>query len=744
MSVSGHVTIPLKRAWYSWSPRPAELVFLPLGLKITPVLFSTRLGKTSFIEPRRQSVRFGRHSIDNALMELETEFAGSTVALRAGATEPFAIRGEWDARELAEWGARFWLCLAISADGAETIRHDGGRSAIVAKIDRRFVAIVARDAPILVSGHETLDALAGDLEENGYFHTGSRSEAAPVLAMRFNMEMTRRGAYAAAVADSEDMAIENARAALEGERATLPALHEGDGGGALDAMRDIVGWNTVWDATNHRPYTTVTRIWNLGTFAVWYNDQTYAALLSGVFDADLARDNMAAAHAGATPQGNIACIVTSNDAWVDRGQPPLGSLTAWLLYQRTRERSLLDAHYETLARNQRWWRANRDPEGAGLLSCGTSDVGDALYKSTHFGARNETGMDNSATHDEATYDPATRTLSTFDLGLNCAVALDAEMLSLIAGELDRAEEADEFARLAEASRDLIRTLLWDDERKIFANRQRDGGFVRSLSPTSFYPLLCGAATTEQAAELLRHLDDPATFDTPFVLPNATRDDPAYAENVYWRGRIWPNVNYLVWLGLRRYGFAEQAGRLATRSYDLFMRSWREDRVAAENYNAETGQALDQGDADPFYIWSALLPMMAVEQAIGFDPWEGWTIANGPDCRIGPLLSPLGQVTLERRGNVVSVCRSGIEFLSTDVHGRLSRVMWSEGHFHCTVETDEACRLTLAQVRTDRIVEARLAGSAIPVASSGSDSATFHLPAGPGGRMLEIWFSHDER
>src|SRR5690606_25584785 len=126
---------------------------------------------------------------------------------------------------------------------------------------------------------------------------------------------------------------------------------------------------------------------------------------------------------------------------------------------------------------------------------------------------------------------------------------------------------------------------------IFANRQRKGGFVSSVSPTSFYPLLCGAASPEQAARLLAHLGDSETFAGEWALPNASRDDPAFAENVYWRGRIWPNVNFMVWLGLRRYGQFEAAEKLARQSLDLFMKNWREDRIAAENYNSVTGEAM---------------------------------------------------------------------------------------------------------------------------------------------------------
>jgi putative isomerase len=739
--MAGHVTIPLSRAWNSWSSRPAELTFLPLGLRITPVLYSTRARRTSLIEPRSDTVRFGRHSINNSLIELETEFAGTAIAFQSGATDPFTIKGTWKASALGEWGTRFWLTLAMSAEGGEIGHYDPHRNATVIKIDRRYAAIVTRAPPIQVTGHDTIDALRADFETNGYFYTATRSDSALVLGLRFNMEMMREGAYAVAIADSEALAIANARACLDMPLIDVAAQHAGAYAGALDAVRDVVGWNTIWDKVNHRPYTAVTRIWNLGEFAVWYNDQTFAALLSGLFDSDLARANMATALAGATPQGNIACIVTSNDAWVDRSQPPHGSLIAWLLYQRSGERSIIEASYQTLARNQRWWRDNRDPDGFGLISCGTSDVGEGLYKGTVFGARNETGMDNSATHDEAEYDPATRTLSTYDLGLNCALALDAEMLSNMATVLNRDEDAREFAELAEHSRNLIRDHLWDDERGVFANRQRKGGFVRSLSPTSFYPLLCGAASPEQASRLLQHLSNPLTFGGAFVLPNATRDDDAFAENVYWRGRIWPNVNYMVWLGLKRYGFEAQASRLADQSFDLFMQSWQEQRIAAENYNADTGAAMDQGDTDPFYIWSALLPLMAVEQISGFDPWAGWYLRNsGDDVEVGPFLSPIGPVTVRVDTGTLTLTRNQAPLFSTGLIGRLSQLTIDKGYISCVVEAASPTigSFHVPAVSAGEVVAITLGDEKAQWKTRG-EGIEIELPASTDRLELHIWY-----
>ena len=713
----GHYpNIPLARAWNTWGPRPAEMVFLPLGVRITPVLYSTKLRRTSLILPREDAVRLGRHAVDGSVAELEVEHGGTRIAWAVRKTDPFVVRGTWEGLSAGEWGQRFWIALAFSCQGGEPVIYDPGTGILTAKVGARFVALATGEAPLQVTGHSDIDALRVDFETHGYFHTASRSTSAPTLAMRFNLEITRSGTYAAAVADTAALAAERARTALAApsDVPTLPT-QTGMAAGALDAVRDIVAWNTLWDDANARPFTTMSRIWNLGDFAVWYNDQTYAALLAGLFDLTLARENLAAAHAGATPVGNVAALVATPDAWVDRSQPPLGSFIVMLLYGRTGERSLLDAHYETLVRNNRWWRAHRDPDGLGLVSCGTSAVGEALYAGTAFAARNETGMDNSATHDEAIYDPASRTLSTIDLGLNCVLCLDCEMVSAMATALGRMEEAAEFAAVAARMRDAIATTLWDESRGLFANRQRSGGFVSAVSPTTFYPLLCGAATETQTRQLLDRLNDPDTFAGPVGLPNATRDHPAFADNTYWRGRIWPNVNFMVWHGLRRNGCLHEASALAAMSQRLFMGGWRERRIAAENYNATTGEPMDGADTDPFYIWAALLPWMAVGEIVDVDPWDGWTLVNkGEAVRLGPIISPAGSVTVAVIHGVLTLERGGVTLMRTDLRGRfthlriehaLTAFRLAPGHEGGTVH--------LPSTRASRVVALRIEGVDAP-------------------------------
>ena len=718
-------TIPADRAWNTWSDRPAEMVFLPLGVRISPVLYATSTRKATTIQAR--DCRLGRHAIHGSFVELETSHAGTRLSLSyAKPSDPYAVAGRWEGLELGEWGLRFWVTICLSADGGETVTYKPEERSTLVKVGQRFVALVAEDEPVQVTAHEDIAALASDFEANGYFHLASRGTAAPTIALRFNLEMMRAGRFAAAVADRADLAIGKAREALAAASLQQPEKQSAEREAparALEAVRDVMAWNTVFDPVNRRPYTAVSRIWNLGEFAVWYNDQTYHALMAGLFDRELARANLAAAMASATPQGNFACIVTSNDAWVDRTQTPNGAFVLWLLYLRTGERSLLESCYQPLARNQRWWRVHRDPTVAGLVSCGTSDVGEALYRGTAFGARNETGMDNSATHDEAQYDPGTRTLSTFDVGLNSSLTLDAEMLSLIAGELGRHDEAQEFGRLAEETRRHIREHLWDESRGLFANRQRNGGFVRSVGPTSFYPLACGAATPEQADRVLRHLADPATFGGRFVIPNAARDDPAYRDNVYWRGRIWPNVNWFVWQGLRRYGFEAEAAELAEKSLALFETPWREERVAAENYNAETGSATDQLDADRFYGWSAMLPLIMTAEVMDFSPWRGWSLTNaGQDVLFGPVDSPLGQVRLAVRQGSVTLTHGADAVFETDRQGTFSQIVFGPASFSCHVPGGAVeGMLALPQIPAGAFVTARLGAQDLS-----ADPASSHL------------------
>jgi neutral trehalase len=150
--------------------------------------------------------------------------------------------------------------------------------------------------------------------------------------------------------------------------------------------------------------------------------------------------------------------------------------------------------------------------------------------------------------------------------------------------------------------------MWDEKAGMFLNLNlHTGEKSMRLSPTNFYPLLAGAATAEQAGRMVKeHLMNPEEFWGEYVIPSIARNDAAFKDQEYWRGRIWGPMNYLVYLGLKNYDLPEARKAFAERSYALFVKEWKEHGHVHENYNAVTGTGDDVSSSDRFYHWGALL------------------------------------------------------------------------------------------------------------------------------------------
>ena len=184
---------------------------------------------------------------------------------------------------------------------------------------------------------------------------------------------------------------------------------------------------------------------------------------------------------------------------------------------------------------------------------------------------------------------------------------DCDALAVMADVLGRAEQARTLRERSGRYRKQLQT-LWSSELGIFLNKDlRTGQFSKRLSPTNFYPMLARAATPEQAQVMVKkHLLVPEEFWGEWVIPSIARNDPAFKDQNYWRGRIWGPMNYLVYLGLRNYDLPDVRVQFAEKSYALFLKEWREHGHVHENYNAILGQGDDVPSSDRFYHWGALL------------------------------------------------------------------------------------------------------------------------------------------
>jgi putative isomerase len=602
--------------------------------------------------------------LDSSFVDLKLTHAGTMLNWTYRKPEPEILVGSWSADIFGEWALRFWLCLCVSTSSDITWIFDDTEKLLHAQLANQYFALACRHAPLLVTAHADLSAAEQELELHGYWYLKSRASAGTFMALRFNLEEMPANVFALAAANSLDQAASRAREAL----AVSSSAH-GQANGSLAALRDIVAWNTVWDPVNRRPYTSCSRNWDLrkfGGFGVWLTDTAVSALAHAHFGEEQAMENLDVLFAGQTDQGNFPCLLTGNDTWLDRSQPPVVGLIVWLIYLRTGRTDILERCYDRVLRNHEWWWQNRDGNGNAILEYGSSAMGTGLYVGTKLAAKNESFMDNSPVHDEAQWTEASRTLDSEDVGLNSLIALDAEMLGYLASALGRNREARDHHSRSAGHAQRVKNHFWDASRGIFANRLWNGSFVKSLSPTSFFPLLIGAADPPQIASLMRHLSSRKSFGGRYIIPSVSRSDPAFQQNVYWRGRIWPILNWLVWLGLKRNGLDVQAQAMQKKSRSLFAASWKQ-RLAPENFNAMTGQGLDQPDSDPFYSWTALLPIMNIAEVMDIDPWHGWCLRNGPDeIELGPINAPIGAVTVSRRNGWLRVSANNELLFETTV------------------------------------------------------------------------------
>jgi len=388
----------------------------------------------------------------------------------------------------------------------------------------------------------------------------------------------------------------------------------------VDAIQTVLGWDTIYDPENRRVVSPVSRVWSVtwGGYVLFDWDNFFAATLASIGDRDLAYANAIEILRSETQQGFVPNYARAGN-WKssDRSEPPVGSITVLGLYQQFHDRWFLQDAFAPLLRWNRWWAEHRDIDG--YLTWGSDGDNpppnlDDNARGTRSGAILESGLDNSPMYDDAVYNSTTHQLEFADVGLMSLYVADCEALATIADTLDKAAEAKELRQRATRYRTRLAT-LWSPEAGMFLNKDlHSGQFSPRLSPTNFYPLLAKAATPEQAQLMIsKHLLNPKEFWGDHVIPSISRDDPAFRDQNYWRGRIWGPMNYLVYLGLRNYDDPATTRAFAEKSYALFLQEWNQNGHVHENYNATSGSGDDVASSDRFYHWGALLGYIQYRQ-----------------------------------------------------------------------------------------------------------------------------------
>lgn len=244
-----------------------------------------------------------------------------------------------------------------------------------------------------------------------------------------------------------------------------------------------------------------------------------------------------------------------------------------------------------------------------------------------------TGVDNDPTY---YYRPFKSTGSIY---LNCFMYKELNAMVYLANRLNFPGIAEEYQEEADKLKDAIQEHCWDERDGFFysvdlnllpiskdpVNKEfgsyLHGGYPRDYDClimrigvwSGFLAMWSGIATPEQAKRMVEeHLLNEKTFGAAYGVRTLSKMEKMYSVRASgnpscWLGPIWGVSNYLVFRGLVKYGFNDEAQELAEKTIRLFGKDFERSGALHEYYEPENGEPiLLKG----FQNWNYLVMNMA--------------------------------------------------------------------------------------------------------------------------------------
>ncbi len=286
--------------------------------------------------------------------------------------------------------------------------------------------------------------------------------------------------------------------------------------------------------------------------------------------------------------------------YLSRSQPPFLSQMVRCIYEQTKDTKWLDECYKALEKEYEFWKNERQ------TPCGLNryygkfshdelmDFCNVLCKRFNMGKPADKVV--AEKYGQAMYSFAE---SGWDcnsrMGLDCYNYAWVDLNSLLFGiETDMAFFSAElkngcenfWSEKAEQRRNRMTQLMWNDASGAFCDynftecRQAD-----IVSIAQFYPLFSGVCTLEQANSTVELL---SKIEFEFGVACCEKRDDLY--NLQWDyPNGWACLQYIVVHGLLRYGYREDAFRIAEKYKCLVEKVFEATENLWEKYNVTTGE-----------------------------------------------------------------------------------------------------------------------------------------------------------
>ena len=230
--------------------------------------------------------------------------------------------------------------------------------------------------------------------------------------------------------------------------------------------------------------------------------------------------------------------------------------------------------------------------------------------------------------------------------------LECRAMGYIARKLG--EDDAFFEQRASDIKTAVNKYLWDEEMGIYSaynlvedrvmtswsdgNLTSNVGKYAYVSCPSLLTLFSGIAEPERAKRMIeKYVLAPEHFRSPWGIRSLSKSSEYYNNgrwgnpprfgdwhrltNSNWQGPVWVPINWFTFHGLLRYGYTDEARKLADDTVELIYNSIKTLGFMRENFHAETGEPLY---ADNFASWNILSDKFhAYLNGEGLDifPWE---------------------------------------------------------------------------------------------------------------------------
>jgi len=292
---------------------------------------------------------------------------------------------------------------------------------------------------------------------------------------------------------------------------------------------------------------------------------------------------------------------------------PFFSWINWEIYNVSKDEKFLREAYESGVKYMNWLIKHRDTDHDGTFEWGPygiiENVRDWYNAVFQVSAERYLDVDKEDISDE---------LECLDL--TTMVINEMHCLTEMAARLGKEKEAQDWAKKAEKTIDLLNKRMWEDKDDfyysvskvdhLFYFMNRD---LRRQEIIGFLPMWAGAVAQERADLLVKILRDTTKFWRKYGVPTLAADDKWFSPYVdyccKWNGPVWMLWDYMVYDGLKKYGYDELANELADKMILAVTTQLSKNHNYWESYSPDNTVL----DCPPNYIWDAIMAKVLIEK-----------------------------------------------------------------------------------------------------------------------------------